>query len=60
MLGRIEGKLDSTLKKTEAHDEDIEKLTHRVSILERWRAYLLGSTAFIAILVPYIKEYLLR
>lgn len=58
MLGRMDGKLDAVISYQTTQDrinernrqaqEDVnEKLTSRISSLERWKAYMLGLAAAI-------------
>lgn len=62
MLGQIKGQLDSALHRMESHNNDIDELRKRVTLLERWQSKALGIVLAASLLVSlasqYIKDYL--
>lgn len=59
MLGRIEGKLDSTLQRLDRHEQRVDEIEARVIALEKSKAYLMGGAAGLATLISIVKDYFL-
>lgn len=52
LLGQINGKQDRILERLDKSDENIESVSSRVTLLERWRSWILGAVAVLSLLIP--------
>jgi len=58
-LGRIEGKLDSTLTRLDRHEQRVDEIEGRLTALEKGKAYLMGGAAAVAAIITFVKEFFL-
>ena len=57
-LGRLEGKVDSLITSLAVHDEELNRLDHRVRNLEQSRSWMLGAAAVIGAAASFLFQFL--
>lgn len=58
LLGRLDGKLDALINQTAGIHNTLEKHDHRIGVLERWRAYVLGAAAVAGAVAHKVFEFI--
>ena len=59
-LGRLEGKVESLISLQRSHAEDMDKLDHRIRVLETHRSWLMGAAAIVGALVSTAVSFFLK
>jgi len=57
-LGRLEGKVDSLITSLAVHDEELQRLDHRMRQLEQSRSWMLGAAAVIGAAVSFLFQFI--
>tara|TARA_R100000458_G_C8232449_1_gene213751 strand:+ start:680 stop:889 length:210 start_codon:yes stop_codon:yes gene_type:complete len=57
-LGRLEGKVDSLITSLAVHDEELQRLDHRIRQLEQSRSWMLGAAAVIGAAASFIFQFI--
>ena len=57
-LGRLEGKVDSLITSLAVHDEELQRLDHRIRQLEQSRSWMLGAAAVIGAAVSFLFQFI--
>lgn len=59
-LGRLEGKVESLIHLQRAHAEDMERMEHRVRILEQGKAALLGGAMVVGSIAATLVSWIFK
>ena len=57
-LGRLEGKVDSLITSLAVHDEELQRLDHRMRQLEQSRSWMLGAAAVIGAAFSFLLQFI--
>ena len=57
-LGRLEGKVDSLITSMAVHDEELQRLDHRIRQLEQSRSWMLGAAAVIGAAASFLMQFI--